>query len=60
MKDGGEKEAIMFAGQLAAVLDSSGGEEWTVRLLTGEEVGRDVSLPRHHLQPYTGSMTHSC
>ena len=55
VKDAGEKRAGVFAGQLAVVRDSSGGDDLRVTLLTGLEVGQAVSLPRRQLELYTGT-----
>ena len=54
-KDAGEKKAGVFAGQLAVVRDSSGGEDLSVTLLTGLEVGQAASLPRCQLELYAGT-----
>jgi hypothetical protein len=57
VKDAGEKRAGVFAGQLAVVRDSSGGDDLRVTLLTGLEVGQAVSLPRRQLELYTAPVS---
>lgn len=57
VKDGvqsvGKGGEIAAAGQVAAAIDTNGGE-WSVRLLSGTAAGLDLSMPRHHLESYNG------
>ena len=47
-------EEGVFPGQLATVLDSSGGDQCTVSLVTGERAGQELELLKRHLEPYSG------
>ena len=52
----GRRGGLACAGQLAAAVDTSGGDEWTVRLLSGAAAGVELSLPRQNLQSYSGEL----
>lgn len=58
VKDGvravGERGEMASAGQIAAAVDTSNGGEWNVRLLSGAAAGRELRLPRHCLESYSG------
>lgn len=49
-----EGKLVACTGQLATAVDTSNSSEWSVRLLSGETAGQDVSLPRHSLESYSG------
>ena len=56
----GRRGGLACVGQLAAAVDTSGGDEWTVRLLSGAGAGVELSLPRQNLQSYSGELFVLC
>ena len=49
-----ESKLVACMGQLATAVNTNNSAEWSVRLLSGETAGQDISIPRHSLESYSG------